>query len=144
VLAKNPAASIGRLHEIQQLGVQICIDDFGAGESVFRHLGRMPADSLKIDRGLIDRLMSSTADQALVAGIVSLAQGLNLANVAKGIETEEQRRFLRRLGCDRLQGRLLGAPAPPAATEQLLRTAQPGDSLNFKPTSSELNVIEGF
>ena len=137
-LAQNPGAAIGRLHAVQQLGIHVCIDDFSARESLLRHLSRMPVDSLKIDRGLIARLLTAPKDRAVVTGMMALAGSLNLDIVAKGVETDSQRTLLQQLGCQRMQGFLLGRPSSMQATESLLRCAQDSLPVDWQSSSVDL------
>jgi len=73
----------------------------------------LPASELKIDRAFVNELQAQTEDATIVTAIVALAQTLNLKVVAEGVETAEQQAFLTGLGCNTLQGYLLGRPVPP-------------------------------
>jgi len=79
------------------------------------YLKRLPASELKIDRGFIRELVHDTEDAAIVSAIIALGKALQLKIVAEGVETDDQKRFLAELGCDALQGYLLGRPVPSAA-----------------------------
>jgi diguanylate cyclase (GGDEF)-like protein len=105
-------ASLDILNRLDCLGVDISIDDFGTGYSSLLHLKRMPARELKIDRGFIRDLARGTDDAAIVSAIIGLGHSLNLHIVAEGVETLEQQSFLTELGCNALQGFLLGQPMP--------------------------------
>jgi diguanylate cyclase (GGDEF)-like protein len=100
------------LQRLADMGVHISIDDFGTGYSSLLYLKRLPASELKIDRGFVRDLAYDTEDAAIIAAIVALGHTLNLDIVAEGVETAEQQEFLTRLGCDSLQGYLLGRPMP--------------------------------
>jgi len=76
------------------------------------YLKRLPANELKIDRGFVRDLEHDSDDAAIVSAIVALGQALGLRIVAEGVETDMQQNFLTRLGCDSLQGYLLGHPLP--------------------------------
>jgi diguanylate cyclase (GGDEF)-like protein len=106
-------ASLRILQQLHDMGVRISIDDFGTGYSSLLYLKRLPASELKIDRGFIRELAHDTEDAAIVSAIVALGQTLNLNIVAEGVETLAQQEFLTRLGCDSLQGFLLGRPMSP-------------------------------
>ncbi|MGF6767817.1 diguanylate cyclase (GGDEF)-like protein [Paraburkholderia sp. GAS199] len=107
---RDADASLRILQQLRDMGVQISIDDFGTGYSSLLYLKRLPASELKIDRGFIRDLARDTEDAAIVSAIVALGQTLNLKIVAEGVETEAQQAFLTGLGCDSLQGYLLGHP----------------------------------
>jgi diguanylate cyclase (GGDEF)-like protein len=105
-------ASMTVLQQLSDMGVDLSIDDFGTGYSSLMYLKRLPANELKIDRGFVRDLENDSDDAAIVSAIVALGQALNLRIVAEGVETSSQRNFLTRLGCDSLQGYLLGYPLP--------------------------------
>ncbi|PWE39654.1 histidine kinase [Pseudomonas prosekii] len=105
-------ASMTVLQELSDMGVDLSIDDFGTGYSSLMYLKRLPANELKIDRGFVRDLEHDSDDAAIVSAIVALGQALGLRIVAEGVETGVQQDFLTRLGCDSLQGYLLGHPLP--------------------------------
>jgi PAS domain S-box-containing protein/diguanylate cyclase (GGDEF)-like protein len=104
--------SIEMLQAIREMGVTIAIDDFGTGFSSLSHLVRLPLDALKIDRAFIASMTEGPRELALVSTIINLTHSLNLKVVAEGVETEEQSRLLRLLGCDEMQGYLFSRPVP--------------------------------
>lgn len=106
------------LQRLRLRGVRVAIDDFGTGYSSLSYLRHVPLDVVKLDRLFISPLGRSARQQELVAGIVRLAQSLNLKVVAEGIETESQRDIAARLGCAYGQGYLFGQPT--AAPEAYL------------------------
>jgi len=112
-------ASLAILKQVAALGVGISIDDFGTGYSSLLYLKQLPADELKIDRGFVTELTQGNDDEAIVSAIIALGKTLGLKIVAEGVETTEQQELLTRLGCDVLQGFLLGSPVP---GDQLLRS----------------------
>ncbi|PWB33933.1 histidine kinase [Pseudomonas sp. SDI] len=105
-------ASLEVLQRLSEMGVDLSIDDFGTGYSSLMYLKRLPANELKIDRGFVRDLEQDSDDAAIVSAIVALGQALGLRIVAEGVETDRQQDFLTRLGCDSLQGYLLGQPMP--------------------------------
>jgi len=109
---RDVTASLAILQQLHDMGVRISIDDFGTGYSSLLYLKRLPASELKIDRGFVRELARDTEDAAIVSAIVALGHTLNLKIVAEGVETAEQQDFLTRVGCDALQGYLLGRPMP--------------------------------
>jgi diguanylate cyclase (GGDEF)-like protein len=108
------------LESLRAMGVKIAIDDFGTGYSSLSYLRRLPLDKLKLDQSFI-RDAGNERDMAITRAIISMAQSLNLAVVAEGVETQAQVDLLLSLGCTMVQGFLLGRPMPAAATAQLLR-----------------------
>ena len=105
-------ASMTVLNQLSEMGVDLSIDDFGTGYSSLMYLKRLPANELKIDRGFVRDLERDSDDAAIVSAIVALGQALGLRIVAEGVETDMQQDFLTQLGCDSLQGYLLGHPLP--------------------------------
>ncbi|AXP02772.1 MULTISPECIES: bifunctional diguanylate cyclase/phosphodiesterase [Pseudomonas] len=105
-------ASMTVLQQLSDMGVDLSIDDFGTGYSSLMYLKRLPANELKIDRGFVRDLEHDSDDAAIVSAIVALGQALGLRIVAEGVETNVQQDFLTQLGCDSLQGYLLGHPLP--------------------------------
>ncbi|AUG07474.1 bifunctional diguanylate cyclase/phosphodiesterase [Pseudomonas sp. S09G 359] len=105
-------ASMTVLQQLSDMGVDLSIDDFGTGYSSLMYLKRLPANELKIDRGFVRDLEHDSDDAAIVSAIVALGQALGLRIVAEGVETDVQQSFLTRLGCNSLQGFLLGHPLP--------------------------------
>lgn len=94
----------GRLHRLHSAGVEIALDDFGTGFASLSHLRHMPIDRVKIDRSFISNLGTSSADLAIVRGVIDIAHGMGKAVTAEGVETEHQVEILTQLGCDSLQG----------------------------------------
>ncbi|MGY1774639.1 putative bifunctional diguanylate cyclase/phosphodiesterase [Geodermatophilus sp. SYSU D00804] len=100
----------GHLARLRGLGVGVSVDDFGTGWSSLTQLRRLPVTEVKIDRSFTAGM--TDGDGPVVAGVVGLGRGLGLRVVAEGVETAEQVRRLTALGCDRVQGYLVGRPAP--------------------------------
>ena len=118
---QRPAAV---LRAIKETGVRIALDDFGTGYSSLSYLERFPIDELKLDREFIARLDGDDEEPVLVGAILAMAHALGLLVVAEGIETEEQARVLRELGCERAQGYALARPAAPEAIAALVSPAR--------------------
>lgn len=107
---RDADACLRTLGHLNALGVRIAIDDFGTGYSNLMYLRKLPAQELKIDRSFVQAMDGSPEDVAIVAAVVALAHTMHLQVVAEGVETLAQRNTLERLGCDQLQGYLLGRP----------------------------------
>ncbi|WP_374627761.1 putative bifunctional diguanylate cyclase/phosphodiesterase, partial [Devosia sp.] len=114
VLLDRSAEQIGRsLAALHERGVSIALDDFGTGHASLSHLKRFPVDRLKIDRSFVAGIGDNAEDEIIVKAVINLAQSLGKSVVAEGVETDEQLQFLAALGCDTVQGYLLGRPLPP-------------------------------
>lgn len=102
-------------------GIRISIDDFGSGYASFRHLTEFHFHELKIDQSFVRAIGKDRTAEIIIAGFVSIAEGLEVDVVAEGIQTQEQYTFLKHLGCDYGQGFLLGKPMAPTDVETLLQ-----------------------
>jgi len=98
------------LSELKLLGFKLVIDDFGAGHSSLQYLRNFPIDKLKIDQIFVRQLVADSSDALIIRTITSLARGLKIGLVAEGIETIEQRNFLRDQGCTTGQGYYFSLP----------------------------------
>ena len=105
---------VERLHT---LGLPLAVDDFGTGYSSLAYLKHLRPSKIKIDRSFVRDLPGDDDDRVLVRAIVQLATALGIRVVAEGVETAEQRDFLRGIGCGVLQGYFIGRPTPAAAFE---------------------------
>lgn len=126
----NPDESVRVLTALTNAGVQASIDDFGTGYSSLLYLKRLPACELKIDRAFVRHLGKEGDDATIVSAIVALARTLNLKVVAEGVETEEQQAFLTMLGCNILQGYLLGKPVSAESVTLYANKLTPGMSIS--------------
>ncbi len=111
------------LASLRHAGVRLAIDDFGTGYSSFAYLAWQPLDMVKLDRSFLARVGTDHRTDAVVQGMVAMAQELGLGLVAEGVENEQQAEFLRRIGCDVAQGFALAHPQDPEAITQLLIAA---------------------
>jgi diguanylate cyclase len=96
--------------DLRGLGMRMVLDDFGTGYSSLIYLRRFAFDKIKIDRSFMESMEFSGESAIIIRSIVDLGRSLGLTVTAEGVETEEQARFLRSLGCDELQGYLFGRP----------------------------------
>ena len=113
-------ASLGVLQQLRALGVRIVLDDFGTGYSSLAYLRQLPLDTIKVDRSFVTDLDVRDPNVGIIRAVVSLAHGLGITVVAEGIETEEQARRLRELGCDMGQGYVWAHPAEPIRVGQFI------------------------
>lgn len=104
--------SLEILSQLRELGVQISIDDFGTGYSSLSRLSYFPFDKIKIDRSFVINIPGQKDDLDIVRLIISMGKSLHMRIVAEGVETEEQLKSLQKLGCDLVQGYLIGKPGP--------------------------------
>jgi predicted signal transduction protein with EAL and GGDEF domain len=122
-------ADLGRaratLDELRSMGVMIAIDDFGTGFSSLSQLQQLPIDEIKIDRSFVMRMDTDRSDAVMVRSIIELARNLGLRVTAEGVETEETRTTLRRLGCDFAQGFHVGRPVVAEQCRRVLEAASP-------------------
>jgi diguanylate cyclase (GGDEF)-like protein/PAS domain S-box-containing protein len=102
--------TLSTLKRLKQLGVSIAIDDFGTGYSSLAYLKRFPVDKVKIDRTFVAEAPIDHDQAAIIEAIVALAHALQIRVIGEGVESEQQRDFLRRAGCDYMQGFLIGRP----------------------------------
>lgn len=114
VLMTDPEASARKLRELRALGVRISLDDFGTGYSSLAYLQKFPVHILKIDRSFVAGIDRDPRQRALVQSMVQLGHALDLQVLGEGVETDSERRVLEDLGCDLLQGFLIGRPVPAA------------------------------
>jgi EAL domain-containing protein (putative c-di-GMP-specific phosphodiesterase class I) len=120
-LTPNIRTAMEVLGSLRRLGVSLLLDDFGTGYSSLNHLHSFPFDVLKIDRSFVVRMTEGDQPLQIVRTIIELARVLGLDVVAEGIETREQYRLLRQLGCRFGQGYLFARPMSAEAVTQLLR-----------------------
>lgn len=125
VLMDDRSGAGSKLAELRSLGVRLAVDDFGTGYSSLLYLRRYPLDMLKIDRSFVAGLVDNPEDATIVDAVVRLGHSFGLQTVAEGVETADQLRLLRSLGCDMGQGHFWGRPLPPeTALGVLLSGAQ--------------------
>jgi diguanylate cyclase (GGDEF)-like protein len=108
-----------QIMSLRALGVHIAIDDFGTGYSNLATLARLPIDTLKLDRSLIQDVPTSAEKQTIVRTVLGLARSLGFKTVAEGVETQEELDFVMQEGADIVQGYFF-SPAVPVSTLLLL------------------------
>ena len=123
VLMQDADATIATLLGLKAMGVSISVDDFGTGYSSLAYLRRFPIDTLKIDKSFMRDVIRDGHNAAIVRTVIALAKNLDLESIAEGVETDEQVKFLRAEGCDRLQGYFFSKPLPADALLEFVRRA---------------------
>ncbi|NUN59968.1 MAG: EAL domain-containing protein [Burkholderiaceae bacterium] len=116
----NVDDAIEKMHQLRTKGVRFSVDDFGTGYSSLAYLTRLPLHQLKIDQSFVRNLGARATDDVIVQTIIGMARNLELEVIAEGVETQEQKDFLVRHGCDLYQGYLLGRPMPVEALDAVL------------------------
>jgi diguanylate cyclase (GGDEF)-like protein/PAS domain S-box-containing protein len=124
LVMEDVEGAIRTMVQLKDMGVKLSIDDFGTGYSSLSYLRRFPVDVLKIDRSFVRDITSSEDDAAMVSAIIELARGLRMRVIAEGVETEAQLDYLKRRGCDEVQGHVYARAAPGADVEALLRNGR--------------------
>lgn len=109
------------LDKLRELGLEICLDDYGTGYSSLLYLQRAPLDVLKIDLSFVRRIVEDPTSLALTRSSISLGHSLDLEVIAEGVETEEQLEILKSLGCDYAQGYLYSRPLPKDEFERFIQ-----------------------
>jgi EAL domain-containing protein (putative c-di-GMP-specific phosphodiesterase class I) len=120
-LIPNMSTAVEVLESLRALGISISMDDFGTGYSSLSYLHSFPIDVLKIDRSFVGRMSEGDQPLQIVRTIIELARVLEMDVVAEGIETGEQYRLLREMGCRYGQGYLFSRPLPAEDVSALLR-----------------------
>ena len=112
VLIRDDEAALAMLQHLRAIGVRIALDDFGTGYSSLSYLQRFPFDKIKIDRCFVNDIAEAEGSSPIVQAVINIAKARNMTTTAEGVETEQQREMLRRLGCTEMQGYLF-SPARP-------------------------------
>jgi EAL domain-containing protein (putative c-di-GMP-specific phosphodiesterase class I) len=98
------------IEELREAGITIAIDDFGTGYSSLSREKELKADSIKIDKYFIDKLLNTDPNKAITGDIISMAHRLGHDTIAEGVENYSQRQYLGEHGCDKIQGYLISRP----------------------------------
>jgi diguanylate cyclase (GGDEF)-like protein len=106
ILLENTDATLATLDQFHRLGVRIAMDDFGTGYSSLSYLQKFPFDKIKIDGSFIHGLTDSEESAAIVRAVAAMAKSFHMTTTAEGVETDEQLRIVRELGCTEMQGHL--------------------------------------
>ncbi|MBK7563275.1 MAG: EAL domain-containing protein [Propionivibrio sp.] len=121
VVLKDADDTIRIMNELNAFGIHFSMDDFGTGYSSLAYLTQLPFRQLKIAQSFVRNLGVRPADAVIAQTIIAMANTLEMAVIAEGVETEEQRAFLEQHGCPLCQGYLFGKPVPVEEFEALLK-----------------------
>jgi diguanylate cyclase (GGDEF)-like protein len=121
VILSDPMRARAVLSQLNAMGIQLAIDDFGSGYSSLAYLKRLPVGEIKIDRSFVMNMEQDENDAVIVRSTIDLARNLGLRVVAEGVESEEVWRDLARLQCDLAQGYFLSRPMPGWALSDWVR-----------------------
>jgi diguanylate cyclase (GGDEF)-like protein len=124
VAGHEAAETLAVLDRLRALGVRVAIDDFGTGYSVLSRLRGFPVNTLKVDKSFVQDITSDADEGPIVSGLIAMAHRLDVEVTAEGVETPEQLLFLRRHGCDNVQGYLLGRPVEPRRIPELVERGE--------------------
>lgn len=122
---ENPSAAVAVMNELHARGVQLSIDDFGTGHSSLSYLKKFRVGKLKIDQSFVRDLTDDAEDRAIVDAVIRMAAALGLETLAEGVETPGQLDFLRRHGCDAVQGYLFSRPLTAEAFAEFVLAENP-------------------
>jgi diguanylate cyclase (GGDEF)-like protein/PAS domain S-box-containing protein len=120
-LAGDVESVISVLQDLRAVGVRLSIDDFGTGHASLTYLAQFPVDQVKVDQSFVAGLGIDAGSAAIVGGVIGMAHTFDLRVIAEGVETETQLTALREMGCDAVQGYLLGVPMRASELAFLLR-----------------------
>ena len=121
VVLKDADDTIRIMNELDAHGIHFSMDDFGTGYSSLAYLTQLPFKQLKIAQSFVRNLGVRPADAVIAQTIIAMANTLEMAVIAEGVETEEQRAFLEQHGCPLCQGYLFGKPVPVEEFEAFLK-----------------------
>ncbi len=112
MFGENVEDVIARMNKLKAYGVRFSLEDFGTGYSSMAYLKRLPLDQIKIDRTFVSDILKDPISGAVAQAIISFGKAMGLSVIAEGVETEEQRAFLAKMGCFSFQGYLFSHPLP--------------------------------
>jgi len=120
VLVDNIGVTVATLRALHTIGTKLSIDDFGTGYSSLSYLKQFPLHALKIDRSFLKDINKRSEDAAIAIAIITLGHSMKLDVIAEGVETNEQKEFLKKQNCNIMQGHLFGYPMHAVQIEEWL------------------------
>ena len=121
VLIDDFKAVIEKMLVLQDYGFRVSLDDFGTGYSSLSYLSGLPLNTIKIDKAFIDSVLVDSATKIVMESIIQMVNKLGYETIAEGIETKEQLEYLQEIGCNVIQGFLLGKPMDSYEIEELIK-----------------------
>ena len=137
LVMQDPAEAERTMQDFRQFGLHLSLDDFGTGYSSLAYLKLFPFNSVKIDRAFVTDVSRGEQDAAIALAIISMAHSMHMHVIAEGVETLEQLQFLRRSGCDQIQGYYFSRPVP---ADDYARMLQEGKRLQLGPQAGLLGT----
>jgi EAL domain-containing protein (putative c-di-GMP-specific phosphodiesterase class I) len=136
-ILQNIEDTVRKLHELQEIGIQISIDDFGTGCNSVNYLKRFFIATVKIDQSFIKDLSNN---KPVVKAIISFAHNLNLTVIAEGVETAQQLSFLKEFGCDGIQGNLICQPISGDEIALFIREKKYANIINIENCTEDTHL----
>lgn len=121
VLIDDFKAVIEKMLVLQEYGFRVSLDDFGTGYSSLSYLSGLPLNTIKIDKAFIDSVLVDSATKIVMESIIQMVHRLGYESIAEGIESYDQVEYLQEIGCDVIQGYLLGKPLDSSEIEELIK-----------------------
>jgi diguanylate cyclase (GGDEF)-like protein len=125
MLMANPHLARRKMEQLQEMGINIALDDFGTGYSSLSYLNIFPVNYLKIDRAFIKNVHADESNRKLTTSIISLGKNLDLTLIAEGVETDDEKNFIREQGCHIIQGYVYSKPVPASEAEDFFQAFVP-------------------
>lgn len=119
-LIQDIPRTLGVLSQLQDMGIELSLDDFGTEYASFNYLQQFRLNKLKIDKLFVQKFLENPSTSSIVQTIIQLGRSLNMRVLAEGVETLDQARGLTSLGCQEVQGFFFGKPHPPEHWQTLL------------------------
>lgn len=119
-----------KLTKIKQMGIKISLDDFGTGYSSFNHLKELPIEVLKIDKSFVDQLVGNKGQESIVRSMIQLGHNLNMKVLVEGVENKLQVDWLKKEGCDLIQGFYYSKPVLPNEIIEMVDSLDDNDKLS--------------
>ena len=137
ILMDQVEQAVETLETLKAMGVSLSLDDFGTGYSSLSYLKRFSLDTLKVDRSFVMDIPKDEDDMAITRAVVEMGRSLGLKVIAEGVEDEAQLKFLRKIGCELIQGFYFSKPV---CADEISRMLKDGKAIDF--SNNEFNVIE--